>query len=80
MRSGVSSPGGSAMTLARIRRAMSVHPSMTRSVSGIAAVWFAAKFSIHSRCHPGAAIPSNQSGSVGALPRTSTDDGVRWKT
>ena len=30
-------------------------------------------------CQPGVSVVTH-SGSVGLLPRTSTDDGVRWKT
>ena len=37
------------------------------------------KFSIRRFCQPGSSAAA-QSGSVGRLPRTSTDDGVRWKT
>ena len=43
-------------------------------------VWLAVKFSSQRCCQPGVAISANHSGSVGALSRTSTDDGVRWKT
>ena len=42
--------------------------------------WLAVKFSSQRCCQPGVAIPANQSGSIGALARTSTDEGVRWKT
>ena len=76
----VSSPGGRDIAFARTRREMSVQPSMTRSWSAAAPDWLAAKFSSQRRCHPGAAIPANHSGSVGRLSLTSTDDGVRWKT
>ncbi len=38
------------------------------------------KFSSQRSCQPGVATLANQSGSIGRLPRTSTDDGVRWKT
>ena len=37
------------------------------------------KFSIRRFCQPGVSVLTH-SGSVGRLPRTSTDDGVRWKT
>jgi hypothetical protein len=37
------------------------------------------KLSIRSRCQPGFS-DLTQSGSVGRLLRTSTDDGVRWNT
>ena len=42
--------------------------------------WLAVKFSSQRCCQPGVAISANHSGSVGRLSRTSTDDGVRWKT
>jgi len=64
----------------RTRRAMSVQPSITRSSSTSPPVWLAVKFSSQRCCHPGVAISANHSGSVGWLLRTSTDDGVRWKT
>jgi hypothetical protein len=37
------------------------------------------KFSIRRFCQPGVCELA-QSGSVGRLPRRSTEDGVRWKT
>ena len=37
------------------------------------------KFSRRARCQPGFRLLAH-SGSVGLLPRTSTDEGVRWKT
>ena len=40
----------------------------------------ATKFSSQRSCQPGVAILANHSGSIGWLSRTSTDDGVRWKT
>ena len=81
MFSGVNSSGGNAMILARIRRARSVQPSLTRSSSGITiAVCVAVKFSSQRCCQPGVAISANHPGSVGRLSRTSTEDGVRWKT
>ena len=42
--------------------------------------WFAVKFSSQRCCQPGEAMEENQPGSIGALARTSTDEGVRWKT
>ena len=71
---------GSVMTFARIRRAMSVQPSITRSSSATPPVWLAVKFSSQRCCQPGVAIAANHSGSIGWLSRTSTDDGVRWNT
>jgi hypothetical protein len=53
---------------------------MTRSSSASAPVWLAVKFSSQRCCHPGVATWANHSGSVGRLSRTSTDEGVRWKT
>ncbi len=78
--SGVISSGGSSMTRERMRRAMSVQPSLTRSSSANPPVWLAVKLSSHRCCQPGLAMSTNHSGSVGSLARTSTDDGVRWKT
>jgi hypothetical protein len=40
----------------------------------------AVKFASQRCCQPGCAISANHPGSVGRLSRTSTDDGVRWKT
>jgi len=40
----------------------------------------ATKFSSQRSCQPGVATSANHSGSIGWLSRTSTDDGVRWKT
>ena len=37
------------------------------------------KLSMRRCCQPGFSVAAH-SGSVGRLPRTSTDDGVRWKT
>ena len=48
--------------------------------SGEPPAWFAVKFSSQRCCHPGVAMPENNCGSIGALARTSTEDGVRWKT
>ena len=59
---------------------MSVQPSCTRSSSAAPPAWLAVKFSSQRCCQPGVAIPANQSGSIGWLPRTSTEDGVRWNT
>ena len=78
--SGVKSSGASVRMRSRTRRARSVQPSCTRSSPGRAPDWLAAKFSSQRCCQPGVAISANQSGSVGRLSRTSTDDGVRWKT
>ena len=58
-----------------------VGPAVLHQVlAGRAPDWLAAKFSSQRCCQPGVAISANQSGSVGRLSRTSTDDGVRWKT
>ena len=59
---------------------MSVQPSCTRSSSAAPPAWLAVKFSSQRCCQPGVAIPANQSGSIGWLSRTSTEDGVRWNT
>src|SRR6266699_73541 len=65
----------------RIRLARSVHPSLTRSSAGdSAADMLATKFSSQRSCQPGVARPANHRGSIGWLSRTSTDEGVRWKT
>ena len=42
--------------------------------------WLAVKFSSQRCCQPGVLMVANHSGSIGWLSRTSTDDGVRWKT
>nr|WP_229022979.1 hypothetical protein [Actinomarinicola tropica] len=70
------------MTLALTRREMSVQPSATRSSSAPPKppMVLAVKFSSQRFCQPGVAMLANHSGSVGALPRTSTDEGVRWNT
>jgi hypothetical protein len=68
------------MTRARIRLAMSVQPSRTRSSSAVPPDWLAVKFSSQRRCQPGVATSANQCGSMGWLFRTSTEDGVRWNT
>jgi len=80
MAAGLRSSGGSWAILARIRRAMSVQPSRTRSSSAVPPAWLAVKFSSQRRCHPGVATSANQCGSIGWLSRTSTEDGVRWNT
>ena len=77
---GVRPSFGSESIFCRIRRDRSVHPSITRSSSAMPPVWLAVKFSSQRCCQPGVAISANHSGSVGRLSRTSTDDGVRWKT
>src|SRR6266702_965227 len=77
---GLSDSGGSAAIRARIRRAMSVQPSCTRSTSAAPPAWLAVKFSSQRCCHPGVATPANQPGSIGWLSRASTEDGVRWNT
>ncbi len=58
---------------------MSVHASMTKSASALPSAMRVVKFSIRWRCQPGLSDIA-QPGSVGRLPRTSTDAGVRWKT
>ena len=58
---------------------MSVHPSITRSCSAIPPEVRIVKFSMRSFCQPGAR-PAAQDRSVGRLPRTSMEEGVRWKT
>ncbi len=60
-------------------RMMSVQPSLTRSSSWWPPEVRTLKFSRRRRCQPGSSAAA-QSGSVGRLPRRSTDDGVRWKT
>ncbi len=42
--------------------------------------WLAVKFSSQRCCQPGMATSANQRGSIGWLPRVSTEDGVRWNT
>jgi hypothetical protein len=64
----------------RYRRDRSVQPSITRSSSATPPAWLAVKLSSQRCCQPGVAISANQSGSVGALARTSTELGVRWNT
>jgi hypothetical protein len=80
IRAGVRPLAGRAMIFERIRRERSVQPSMTRSSSVMPPVWLAVKFSSQRCCQPGVAISANHAGSVGWLLRTSTEDGVRWKT
>jgi len=58
---------------------MSVQPSLTRSSSCGRPVNMVLKFSIRRFCQPGVSVFTHF-GSVGLLPRTSTDEGVRWKT
>ena len=58
---------------------MSVQPSETRSSSCMPPETRMLKFSIRAFCQPGWSVAA-QSGSVGLLPRRSTDEGVRWKT
>ena len=58
---------------------MSVQPSLTRSSSCWPPVTSTLKFVILRCCQPGERDFAH-SGSVGLLPRTSMDDGVRWKT
>ena len=79
---GVICSGGSCEILARMRRERSVQPSLTRSSPSafVPGPWLAVKFSSQRCCQPGVAISLNQSGSIGALARTSTDEGVRWMT
>lgn len=77
---GVRSSGGNCMIFSRIRRDKSVQPSCTRSSSAPPPAWFWVKFSSQRCCQPGVAIPANQSASIGALARTSTEEGVRWNT
>ena len=60
-------------------RMMSVQPSLTRSSSCWPPVTSTLKFVILRCCQPGERDFAH-SGSVGLLPRTSMDDGVRWKT
>jgi len=47
--------------------------------SGFLPVTAAVKLTMRSQCHPGFWL-LNQASSVGALLRTPTGDGVRWKT
>ena len=65
MAAGFRSRGGSAAIRARIRRAMSVQPSCTRSTSAAPPAWLAVKFSSQRCCQPGVATPANQPGSIG---------------
>ena len=74
------SAGGSWAIFSRMRRDRSVQPSITRSTSALPPAWLAVKFSSQRCCQPGVAIPANHSGSIGALARTSTEDGVRCTT
>ena len=53
---------------------------MTKSSSGTESIWCAEKLSSQRCCQPGVAMLVNQSGSMGALPRTATADGVRCTT
>ena len=53
--------------------------SSTRSTSNGWPPITALKLSCRSRCQPGFRL-ATQVGSVGLLPRRSTEDGVRWKT
>ena len=80
MACGVRSSAGSAAIRARIRRDKSVQPSWTRSSVAPPPAWFSVKFSSHRCCQPGVAMVSNHARSVGELSRTSTEEGVRWKT
>ena len=57
----------------------SVQPSLTRSTSKRPPEITVVKLCMRSRCQPGCRLLT-QSGSVGRSLRTSTDDGVRWKT
>ena len=68
-----------ASTRSRMRCAMSVQPSLTRSSSAKPPVWSVAKLTSHSRCQPGPSV-ANQSASISWLLRSSIDDGVRWNT
>ena len=81
MVSGLSSlPSPTLATMrSRMRWAMSVQPSFTRSSSAKPPVCRVVKFMSHLACQPGSRS-SNQSGSMGWLLRTSIDDGVRWNT
>src|SRR5262249_19668789 len=56
-----------------------VHLSLTRSTSTGIPDRIPQKLVLRFACHPGASVLTH-SGSVGLLPRSSTDDGVRWKT
>ena len=67
-----------AMPEARLRK-MSVQPSLTRSTSALPPETTVLKLSIRCCCQPGCRLAA-QAGSVGPLLRTSTDEGVRWKT
>jgi hypothetical protein len=77
----LNSPVSAAIRMARsrTRTAMSVQPSFTRSSSAKPPVWSVAKLTIQRCCHPGSKS-SNIAGSSGWFPRTSIEDGVRWKT
>jgi|GEM_PF-4341469 len=80
MAAAVRSGAGIAAIRARTRRPTALQLSATRSVCAAPPSTFAAQFSIQRCCQPGVATPANQSGSIGWLPRTSTEDGVRWNT
>ena len=67
MVAGFRSSGGSAAILARMRRAMSVQPSWTRSSAAVPPDWLAVKFSSQRCCQPGVAISRNQCGSIGVI-------------
>ena len=58
---------------------MSVQPSLTKSSSCMLPATILPKFSMRFCCQPGSSDMAH-SGSVGRLPLTSMDDGVRWKT
>ena len=55
---------------------MSVQPSLTRSSSWEPPLTRMLKLSIRRFCQPGVSVLTH-SGSVGLLPRRSTEDGVR---
>ena len=61
------------------RRQTSVHRSLTRSSSSAMPVTIAVKLSRRRFCQP-CGCEVNQETSVGLLLRSSTEDGVRWKT
>jgi hypothetical protein len=61
------------------RPMMSVQPSSTRSSASGMPDTRLLKFSLRRCCQPGSRLAAH-SGSVGRLPRTSIEDGVRWNT
>ena len=66
-------------SMVTMRPMMSVHPSITRSSAAYPPPVRAVKLAMRSACQPGCSDAAH-SGSVGRLPRTSIDDGVRWNT